>query len=328
MKKIIIAVVLLLLQYLAVNNVFAYVLIKSNLASGYSDCELIDNNDGTSTAKTTISHYEAPADILFYRVFKSRALLFYTYSKSGKPILTTSKIFSLNNVPGTMSFDSSGYIILHARKDMMGPEAPFPWNRKTAFTAQASITFNNKVLSDWPAVSMSAGIFTSSDDLGDTKNAYISVGNNGSCKIITDPLNPPEPVATINITAPDWKLGEIKNGEQVIPFSARIDQLCLQYDDRAMGGREFIINATSQNGTVNNQYQLKGLQDNTQNIPYQLTLDSGSDKVDLPNGTLTALPLLSGGKTCFLPTFRTFAPKGIKKGDYSDVLTFNIVTKA
>ncbi|MFG1175779.1 hypothetical protein AAFN90_19710 [Erwiniaceae bacterium CAU 1747] len=53
-----------------------------------------------------------------------------------------------------------------------------------------------------------------------------------------------------------------------------------------------------------------------------------SQQLTLPNKVNKSLPLEAGGQTCFMPMFKTFAPKDIKKGDYSDVLTFNIVTKS
>ncbi|TDS89592.1 hypothetical protein [Erwinia rhapontici] len=299
----------------------AYSLIEADVASGYSNCRIYTNSGGISTAEVDISYKDAAGRLGSAR-FMSRGLLFYTYSKSGMPINIKPTAFSLGGVKGYGSYIGVNYLMLSS------VNAGVPWITDTALTRTASIDFQTSVLNDWPAVSIRAGNFTSGDDVGDLKSAYISRDSGGGCEMITDPTQPPAPTLAITFTAPDWELGEIKTGEQVIPFSASVDQLCLTYSSVGVNGKQFIINASSGNGTVNNQYQLKNIQNMTQSIPYTLTLNSGSNTITLPNSSLTALPLLSSGKTCFLPTFRTFAPKGIKKGDYSDVLTFNIVTKA
>lgn len=148
------------------------------------------------------------------------------------------------------------------------------------------------------------------------------------CQMIKFPSVPVNPDIDIKVTAPDWELGEIRPGEQDISLTSSANQLCLQYTDTQVSNKAFIITASNQNGTINNRYQLQNLSDSSQRIPYQLKLDSGTSQLSLPNSGQASLPLRSGGKTCFLPTFKTSAPQGIKAGDYSDVLTFNIVTKS
>ncbi|KVU49256.1 hypothetical protein DF046_16935 [Burkholderia cepacia] len=95
-----------------------------------------------------------------------------------------------------------------------------------------------------------------------------------------------------------------------------------------MSGKQFIINAGNANGIAGNQYSLKNLNDATQLVPYSVKLDSGSSTVSLPNASKVALTLNSAGKTCFVPTFRTTVGAAVKAGDYSDVLTFTVVTKS
>ncbi len=130
------------------------------------------------------------------------------------------------------------------------------------------------------------------------------------------------------MTAPDWNLGELPegNGEKIFPNSS--DQLCFTYSGTAVSGKQFIINAGSANGVVSNLYRLKNLKDASQLIPYSLTLDSGTSNVTLPNANKKALSFNSSGKTCFVPTFKTTVDPNIKSGDYSDVLTFTVVTKS
>ena len=130
------------------------------------------------------------------------------------------------------------------------------------------------------------------------------------------------------MAAPDWDLGELPegNGEKIFPSSS--DQLCFTYSGTAVSGKQFVINAGSANGVVNNRYRLKNLKDATQLIPYSLTLDSGTSNVSLPNASNKALPLNSSGRTCFVPTFKTTVDPTVKSGNYSDVLTFTVVTKS
>ncbi|UDQ80051.1 hypothetical protein LJN55_22020 [Erwinia rhapontici] len=302
----------MLLLSLSMNG---YALDYGKVAFRYSDCRMIDNGDGTSTVSVNIYY----SDILTPIV--SRGFLLYNYTADGVPVSVIPNSFSLGGYPGNLKYvGEGGYVMLYGSGGY--------WGYGLQISLYASITFNSGGLSAWPAVFIRAGNRMYGTDMADNTGTYITLGGEGTCKSISTPTNPPKPDPIITVTAPDWDLGEIKNGEQVIPFSASSDQLCLRYTDSGVANKQFIINASNQNGMVNNQYQLKGLQDNTQSIPYQLTLDSGSSKIDLPNTSLSALPLLEGGKTCFMPIFRTFAPKGIKKGDYSDVLTFTIATKA
>ncbi len=130
------------------------------------------------------------------------------------------------------------------------------------------------------------------------------------------------------MTAPDWNLGELPegNGEKIFPNSP--DQLCFTYLGAAVSGKQFIINADSANGVAGSRYRLKNLKDASQLVPYNVTLDSGTSNVSLPNASNKSLPLNSSGRTCFVPTFKTTVDSTVKDGDYSDVLTFTVVTKS
>lgn len=307
--------------FLTNNPAAAYLYFSTDVTSAYSNCRLSEYMDGTAVAEVDVS-FKSTAGRLGDAKFNSRAFMFYAYSFLGTPIRYAPNSFSLGGVSGAGYTLENGYVMLHNHENVE------PWNIQTPFTRTLRVEFEARILKGWPAISISAENNTSLGEITDLKSVYLSLGESRECTVVTSPLTPPSIDSVITVTAPDWYLGEIKTGEQIVPFSTISDQLCLAYNDASVIGKQFIINASSQNGTVNNQYQLKGQQDNTQIIPYQLTLDNGSNKIVLPNNSLSTLPLLENGKTCFLPTFRTFAPKGIKKGDYSDVLTFNIVTKA
>ncbi|KVN28522.1 hypothetical protein WJ63_12275 [Burkholderia pyrrocinia] len=149
----------------------------------------------------------------------------------------------------------------------------------------------------------------------------------GNCQVI-DPTKPPPPAIGINVTAPDWNLGELPEGDGEKVLSSSSDQLCFTYIGAATSGKQFIINAGSANGVAGNRYRLKNLKDATQLVPYSLTLNSGTSNVPLPNASNKSLSLNSSGRTCFVPTFKTTVDPTVEAGDYSDVLTFTIVTKS
>ncbi|MDY7791169.1 hypothetical protein U0E10_25075 [Burkholderia ubonensis] len=190
------------------------------------------------------------------------------------------------------------------------------------------VVISNSAVTSWPAVSIRAGIFTSGDDIAEvTGGAYIGRYDGGICKVI-DPVVPPPPSIGISMTAPDWNLGELPRGNGRKVFSSSSDQLCFSYAGAAVNGKQFIVNASNANGVVSNRYRLRNVSDATQVVPYNLTLDSGSSTVSLPNTSNVPLALNSAGKTCFVPTFTTTVDSTVKEGDYSDVLTFTIVTKS
>ncbi|KVN28524.1 hypothetical protein WJ63_12285 [Burkholderia pyrrocinia] len=149
----------------------------------------------------------------------------------------------------------------------------------------------------------------------------------GNCQLI-DPTNPPPVSIGINVTAPDWSLGELRRGEGEKVLSSSSDQLCFTYIGAATSGKQFIINAGSANGVAGNRYRLKNLKDATQLVPYSLMQDSGTSNVSLPNASNKSLSLNSSGKTCFVPTFKTTVGPTVDEGDYSDVLTFTVITKS
>ncbi|KVL47668.1 hypothetical protein WT01_33600 [Burkholderia cepacia] len=133
--------------------------------------------------------------------------------------------------------------------------------------------------------------------------------------------------------APDWNLGELDEGtaDKILPNST--DQLCFTYQAAAVVRKKFVINASNANGIVNQKYRMKNLSDATQFVPYSVKLnrtDLESSSVVLPNTTSLSLEFndrVGVNKTCFTPTFTTTVDKNVKAGDYSDVLTFTVVTK-
>ncbi|TDS89593.1 hypothetical protein [Erwinia rhapontici] len=317
MKRIVGGFWRMLLLSLLINPAFGGVtLVTTDVAYGYRDCQMVDNGNGTSTVKAVVK-FKTSSGRTNNLQFLGRGVLFYNYSSSGVLVSVRPNSAFMDGLKlGNYSGDD--YIVLYnvGLKGM-------------PFDAEFKIIFNNSIVESWPGVVIrAANVTVGFTDVADiTGGVYIS-RNSVTCQTISDPTHPPARDIILTVTAPDWDLGEIKSGEQVIPLSASSEKLCMRYNGGGAARRLFIVTASSKNGTVNNKYQLKNIQDNSQSIPYQLTLDSGTSKVDLPNNSFSTLQLLEDRTSCFLPTFRTFAPEGIKNGDYSDVLTFNVVTRA
>lgn len=303
----------------------ALVLQLSDLSNGYSSCSWTDNGDGTSTILASVSFKTASGHTGKY-AFISRGLLLYTYDKNGKlnPNNARAKSVKLNDREHWSIQDGPNYLMYYnSQYD--------EWKNSEPYTANFEILINNAIVADWPAFGVRAGIFTNRDDVGDSMGAaYISrYGNDptGTCKVI-EPTTPPPPIVAINVTAPDWSLGELQLGNNTKVFANSADQLCFTYSGAAVSGKNYIINASNANGVVNGSYLLKHLTDTSKTVPYSVKLDSGTSTVSLPNVSNTAVPLSSSGKTCFVPTFTTTVDKLTKAGDYNDVLTFMVVTKS
>ncbi|MBN3816247.1 hypothetical protein G3N57_06280 [Paraburkholderia sp. Se-20369] len=204
------------------------------------------------------------------------------------------------------------------------------WRNANPFIADVEVSIKNTAVNAWPAIGVRAGNFTPGDDVGEIKGvAYINrFNNNGSCQVVTDPSKPPPPSVAINVTAPDWNLGELPRGDGTKTFASPAGQLCFTYSGTAVGRSKFVINAGNANGVVSNRYLLRNLTDVSQTVPYSMTLDSGTSTLSLPNSNGTALSLSDSGKTCFTPTFKTTVDPSVKAGNYNDVLTFTVVTKS
>nr|WP_175801597.1 hypothetical protein [Burkholderia anthina] len=308
-------------------RVYAYILILENLSNGYSGCSWIDNGNGTSTVSATIN-YKSIWDYLGGRKFVSRGILVYTYDREGN-LNQSSKVassVSINNVRYGESFEGVGYVMYH------NSGAPWDsvWKFYDPFIANVVATVSNAEIANWPAIGIRAGNFTDGNDVGEvTGVAYVRYGeNNGVCTIVTQPEVPPPPVEiAIKMTAPDWSLGELQQGESGKTFSDPANQLCFTYFGSAVSGKRFVINARNANGVVSNRYRLKNVDDASQFVPYSITLNGGASPLSLPNISSVPVSLNSSGKTCFMPTFKTTVDDNVKDGDYNDVLTFTVVTK-
>lgn len=233
--------------------------------------------------------------------------------------------------------------VIYLDGEMMGYQSPMneymvilgrngsrKWSRSWAFSADIEIKIQDGLISDGPALAVQAGNYAyyGNSVLEITGAAYFSpydVG--GNCKVV-DPEAPAPPLdIAIDMTAPNWNLGELPRGDSEKIFPEVANQLCFTYSGPTVKGKNFVINASNANGVAANRYRLKNVADATQLIPYAIKFDSGTSTFSLPDASNTALPFDSSGKTCFVPTFRTSVDAKVKEGDYSDVLTFTVVVK-
>ncbi|WP_321852132.1 hypothetical protein [Burkholderia diffusa] len=312
-----------ILYVLASNGAAAYVLVLAPLSNGYSNCSWRDNGDGTSTVGVTIS-YKAALGNTGGSNFNSRGVLIYTYDKNGAAIgsVAAAKSVLLNDEINGGTYLGSGYTMYH------GNGAGGDWREPNPLTANLKIVFDNAYLKEWPAITVRAGNFTSGNDVGEVRGgAYVGPGTSQSCSVV-DPTMPPPPPISIKMTAPDWNLGDLPEGDGEKTFSNTTDQLCFTYLGAAVSGRQFIVTASNSNGIAQNRYRLKHVSDASQLVPYTISLDAGKSILNLPNTGNVALSLDSSGRTCFVPTFKTSVDRLLKEGDYSDVLTFTVVTKS
>ncbi len=305
----------------------SYNLVLDNLSNGYSACSWHDNGNGTSTVRASIDYKESSGHT-GGEEFQSRGILIYTYDKNGalNKDNAIARSVTLNGKP-------SYYKPYKGKDYLMYSNSAWgnnPWKYTSQFIANIEAVIDNSIVSEWPALGIRAGNYTSRADVGEiTGAAYISrFGNfgDGSCKVL-DPTNPSPPIVAINVTAPDWNLGDLQLGDYEKVFANGADQLCFTYSGAAVSNKNYIINASNANGVVNGRYRLKHLNDASKTVPYNVKLDGGTSTLSLPNASNAAVPLSSSGKTCFVPTFTTTVDELAKSGDYSDVLTFTVVTK-
>ena len=306
----------------------AYSLLYSNLSNGYSNCSYKDNGNGTSNIKVSIS-YKPAAGHTGGAPFTSRGIILNSYNAQGGPNMSSSvaaKVY-VGGVANNLYYKGDNYYLYYN-------DASTAWSNSSAFIASIEMNIDNSVIKDWPAIGVRAANTTNNAaDVAESLGvAYIGKSTkNGICQLLTNPEQPPPPMDVIlNMTAPDWNLGELARAEETTKtLSAVSDQLCFSYEGaQFVTFQKYIINATSINGlSANGRYLLKSLEDSSQTIPYNLTLKSTTDSIVLPNTTNTVLSLSGTGRTCFTPTFKTSAPKWVKGGAFSDVLTFTVVAK-
>ena len=110
-------------------------------------------------------------------------------------------------------------------------------------------------------------------------------------------------------------------------FATDAQRLCFNYDPKYIEYDKYLISASNRNGVVGNKYLLAAKADPGETVPYALSLAGGGAPVALPSANGLPLTLGKSGRTCLTPTFKVWAGADLKSGgDFSDVLTFTIVT--
>ncbi|WP_338640812.1 hypothetical protein [Burkholderia pyrrocinia] len=297
----------------------------------YGSCTWKNNGDGTSRINVVANYYPMSGRLGGYPdgLFNSRGVMLYTYDRSGKllPSSGAAKYVTINGVKSTGFFQNSTYAMYHGGRWNVPSPTP-EWTNKESFIANIEMLIDNAVIKDWPAIAVRAGNFTAGDDVGEiTGGAYVTNAGNGSCLVLDPTLPPPSPAITVNMAAPDWNLGELPRGEGVKTLATPAQQLCFTYTG-IDSSRNFVINATNENGVSGNRYRLKNISKPDQVVPYSVTLDGGGATFPLPNNSNSPVGLNKGNRTCFVPTFKTSVDNLVKEGNYSDVLTFTVVTKS
>ncbi len=304
--------------------------VPAKVIDSYGGCTWKNNGDGTSTVQVLINYRAVDSsNIGTSATFVSRSVLFYTYDATGKvkPNKNAVQYVTMNGTRNSGAYLGDTYV-RYTGNNGMSPLVG--WDNKGPHTAIVEAMINNSAIRDWPAVSIFAGIFTNGFYVVDWSGAaYVSFGSAGACTV-TNPEVPkpnPPPSIAIDVAAPDWNLGELPRGDDEKTLAGAEQQLCFTYTG-FNDYRNFVINATSANGVLGNRYLLKNASKPSQTVPYDLTLDSGSATFRLPNASASPVQLSNNSRTCFVPTFRTSVGTNADAGDYSDVLSFTVVTKS
>ncbi|WP_157661146.1 hypothetical protein [Burkholderia ubonensis] len=297
-------------------------------AGSVTDCKWTSGeNNITLDFKVSLFNTSSDEDIR-----GSKALIVYRYNKNGKvmpvKLATTTAIETKYRTPGRIHEDYYGT----AFYDISGDDVAWRISQFTEVVGYQVVVSKDEIR-EWRAIGVQMGRYHYDGYVLSRRDmVYMTEENTGGAgvckKFIDEKVPPPPPPISIDVNAPDWNLGELERGENIKKFSSVTEQLCFTYTGTAVSGKSFIINASNVNGIASNTYRLRNLNDSSQLVPYSVTLDSGSSTVSLPNMSNAALSLDSSGKTCFMPTFKASVGSSVKEGDYSDVLTFTVVTKS
>ncbi|WP_342705631.1 hypothetical protein OHZ10_20085 [Burkholderia arboris] len=308
-----------------------------NVMGSFTKCTWRSNGDGTSTIELNV-FYLPIRDALgkdpsgAFRPdswFTSRLVRVYTYDSTGKPDpgpqAAAATLVTMNGTYHTRA----GAVYTARIYDGGTVAGPVPgWDFGGFRDVTVRILINDAKIKDWPAVGVGAGNSTQSGWVFDYQALYVSDLGGGSCRKIDPGIRPPKPppIVTVDMAAPDWDLGELQRGEHEVTLAKPADQLCFTYMGED-GFRNFVIDATSANGVAGNRYLLRNVRQPAQSIPYSLTLDSGTERFPLPNTGSAGVRLNKAMRTCFIPTFKTSVEMSTEPGDYSDVLSFTVMTK-
>lgn len=293
------------------------------VVSDISNCTV--TNIGSNTWKATFSvNWLIMPTVPNWGGRTGRGFLIYLYDSSGKAIgnfFPSSGITMNGNTPGGREgfyTNGNGYLAYGFNDG---------WNNFGSYSADVVVNINQAkvaIVAMYPTNAHSSGIVI--DRAGAVYFAVSQATSN--CQLMTDPNKPPV-IVNLTMNAPDWDLGEIATGQQQKVMTNNADRLCISYLSTESAGKDFVVNATNANGIVNNRFILKHSLNPTNTLPYTLTLDNMGKQIRLPNTDNSSIRFEdSGNQTCFTPTFDLYGNDDQELGDYTDVITYEIVTKS
>ena len=299
----------------------------SNVISGATNCTTTKTAGNTWQASFTVNWRAMPPGSFGPRL--SRAFVIYQYNSSGNPIAdyirpvnismngdkpVTYAAGELNNGYGYLTTSASG-------------STPASWQNYEPNSATVTINVKH---ADVAMIAVSPSNDYERFVIRDSSGSIFFSPSlaTSSCQWKDFPDSPQE-IVNITMNAPNWTLGEIDIGKQQKVLTNSADRLCISYLSTESKGKDFIVNATNANGMVNNRFVLKHDLKPTNTLPYTLTLDSGGKQLLLPNSNNSTVKFdSSANQTCFTPTFDLYGSDNQEPGDYSDVITYEIVTKS
>lgn len=309
--------------------VYAYPFIAAPVISGLSNCGVIKNDNGSWQVTFSVDWLDMPANppgsSLNRRV--SRGIVIYLYDKKGKSIdgyLPRSSITMNGVIPG----DSHGIIKFEKGHLAYGNDVTTGgWKDFGPHTGKVVVNVARLDVAIM-AIRLS-NVYSSAVSYDQAVTVYFTaLQTTSTCQQMTNPDTLPV-IVNLTMNAPDWNLGEIATGQQQKVMTNNADRLCISYLSTESAGKDFIVNATNANGIENNRFILKHSLEPANTLPYTLTLDSMGKRILLPNTDNSSIRFEdSGNQTCFTPTFDLYGSDNQEIGDYTDVITYEIVTKS
>ncbi|MFN3068755.1 MULTISPECIES: hypothetical protein [Serratia] len=299
------------------------------VVSDISSCQV--TNIGTNTWKATFSvnwlpmPVEAPGGVN-WSVRVGRGLVIYLYDSKGNAISTyiPATDVTMNSYPpgGAQAAFTKGKGFLS-----YGLQASNGWGNFAAYSTSVEVNVKRTDVSIMAIYPMN--VYNSGMAYDQAGAVYFAASQATSkCQLMTNPDTRPV-IVNLTMNAPDWDLGEIATGQQQKVMTNNADRLCISYLSTESAGKDFIVNATNANGMVNNRFLLKHSLTPTNTLPYTLTLDSMGKQILLPNTDNSSIRFEdSGNQTCFTPTFDLYGSDDQELGDYTDVITYEIVAKS
>lgn len=298
-----------------------------NVVSGFSNCTVTKTGSNAWQASFSIDWLEMSATppLPNWGSRTGRGFLIFLYDSSGKAIKTylPRDDISMNGyrpggAEGNFTYGNS-YLAYGFSNG---------WDSFSSFSANIAVQIKQAkvaIVAMYP-INVYSGARSVYEQTGAIYFALSQATSN--CQLMTNPNTPPV-IVNLTMNAPDWDLGEIATGQQQKVMTNNADRLCISYLSTESAGKDFIVNATNANGIVNNRFILKHSLNPTNTLPYTLTLDNMGKQIRLPNTDNSSIRFEdSGNQTCFTPTFDLYGNDDQELGDYTDVITYEIVTKS